>query len=49
VLTREETPPAVLLVSSNNHADGVRAKACGARGFVSKADLAQVDLRGIWG
>ena len=49
VLTREETPPAVLLMSGNNHADGVRAKACGARGFVSKADLAQVDLRGIWG
>jgi CheY-like chemotaxis protein len=48
LLTREQGAPAVLLVSSDGAADGALAKARGARGFVSKADLAHVDLHGIW-
>jgi two-component system nitrate/nitrite response regulator NarL len=49
VLTREPDPPAILLISSDGAADTALAKARGARGFVPKADLARVDLSGIWG
>jgi CheY-like chemotaxis protein len=47
VLTGEHDAPAVLLVSSDGAADGALAKARGARGLVSKADLAGVDLAGL--
>ena len=48
LLTRKEGAPAVLLVSSDDAAHGALARAHGARGFVSKADLAHVDLHAIW-
>jgi CheY-like chemotaxis protein len=48
LLTRKEGAPAVLLVSSDGAGDRALAKAHGARGAVSKADLAHVDLHSIW-
>jgi CheY-like chemotaxis protein len=48
LLTRKEGAPAVLLVSSDGAGDRALAKAHGARGAVSKADLAHVDLHAIW-
>jgi len=48
LLTRKEGAPAVLLVSSDEVADGPLAKAHGARGSVSKSVLAQIDLHAIW-
>lgn len=49
VLTSEPDAPAVLLVSTDCVADAVLAEACGASGFVPKADLARVDLSRVWG
>jgi CheY-like chemotaxis protein len=49
LLTREEDPPAVLLVSSDGAADWTLAKARGARGSVAKVDLWKADLGDIWG
>jgi CheY-like chemotaxis protein len=49
VLARAEEAPAVLLVSSDARADSTAARSRGARAFVPKADLARVDLAGIWG
>jgi CheY-like chemotaxis protein len=49
VLAREQDAPAILLISSDGAADAALAKERGARGFVPKADLARVDLSGIWG
>ena len=48
LLTRKEGAPAVLLVSSDGAADRALAETHGARGTVSKADLANVDLHAIW-
>ena len=48
VLTREQDAPAILLISSDGAVDAALAKARGARGFVPKADLARVDLSGLW-
>ena len=48
-LTREDDAPAVLLVSSDLYSDAALLKECGARAFVAKAELAQVDLDRIWG
>jgi DNA-binding NarL/FixJ family response regulator len=47
LLTSEEDAPAILLVSSDSAADGALAKAHGARGYVSKADLTRIDLHGL--
>jgi len=47
VLTREESAPAVLLVSSDGAHDRA-PKTCGARGFVAKVDLWKVDLHDLW-
>jgi CheY-like chemotaxis protein len=49
VLACAPDAPAVLLVSSNGRADYAVAETRVARGFVPKADLASVDLAGIWG
>ena len=50
LLTREHDAPSVLLVSSDLFTDAAGAKEdCGARAFVSKAELARVDLDTIWG
>jgi CheY-like chemotaxis protein len=48
LLTREQDRPAVLLVSSDDAVDTAVAKAHGARDFVLKVNLANVDLRAAW-
>ena len=47
LLTSEKGAPAVLLVSSDSAADGALAKAHGARGYVSKAELTRIDLHRV--
>ena len=49
VLTREEDAPSVLLVSSDLLTDAALVSDCGACAILSKAELARVDLDGIWG
>jgi two-component system response regulator DevR len=49
LVTRKEGAPAVLLISSDGAADGALARARGARAFVPKADLANVDRHGLLG
>lgn len=49
VLARAQDAPAVLLVSCDARGDTTAARARGARAFVPKADLARIDLAGIWG
>ena len=47
-LTAERDPPAVVLISSRTAADyGPRINACGARGFLEKADLTDAALRAV--
>ena len=48
LLTREDEAPAVLLVSTDDAVDTAVAKAHGARDFVLKVNLADVDLRAVW-
>ena len=48
LLTREDSAPAVLMVSGNGFLDSGRAKARGARDLVAKTELAHVDLDSIW-
>jgi DNA-binding NarL/FixJ family response regulator len=48
-LTRLDPAPAVLLVSATDHADAEEhARACGARGFLLKWQLAVTDLARYW-
>ncbi len=47
-LSAESNPPAVVLISSREAADyGARIETCGARGFLSKADLSQASLEAV--
>lgn len=48
LLTGEPDAPAVLLVSGDGGVDAALARAHGAQGFVSKAQLADADLRQVW-
>jgi CheY-like chemotaxis protein len=48
LVTREQDAPAVLLVSTDDAVDGALARAHGARDFVLKVHLANVDLRAVW-
>jgi CheY-like chemotaxis protein len=49
LLTREHDAPSVLLVSSDLCTDAALVNDCGACAILSKAELARVDLDGIWG
>jgi DNA-binding NarL/FixJ family response regulator len=47
-LSAEVDPPTVVLISSREAADyGARIERCGARGFLSKADLTHATLEAI--
>jgi DNA-binding NarL/FixJ family response regulator len=47
-VTQADDAPAVILVSSRDGGDfGTMVKACGARGFVAKADLSGESLRAV--
>jgi CheY-like chemotaxis protein len=48
LVTREQDAPAVLLVSTDDTVDSALARAHGARDFVLKVHLANVDLRAVW-
>jgi DNA-binding NarL/FixJ family response regulator len=46
----EPSPPAIVLISSRDAADyGGRIRRCGARGFISKADLSASALTAVLG
>ena len=47
-LTSADPRRAVLLVSADEHRDGGRAEACGARGFLLKSRLASADLAALF-
>ena len=48
VLVAQAAPPAVVLVSGRDLSDyGARVSACGARGFLSKAELSAESLRRV--
>lgn len=48
VLAGEAIPPVVVLISARDSRDyGPRVQACGARGFVAKADLTAELLHGL--
>jgi DNA-binding NarL/FixJ family response regulator len=49
-LTADDDPPAVVLISSRSSTDyGPRIHACGARGFLEKAQLSPATLRSLFG
>lgn len=48
VLAGDAAPPTVVLISGRDASSyGIRVRACGARGFVAKADLSAESLRRV--